>query len=314
MADREAVLANLADLAADFATRTFAEVRDEVVPPRFRGDRDFMLAAVRVNGMALMHAATAFRADREVVIAALGQTGHALYFASAALQDDREVVLAAVRKNGVALGSASAALRGDRELVLAAIGQEGYAFIYASAALQRDREVRLAAVRRAPRVLAFANYFKRQPAELQEDPELRVERAHANPLAVPGTPAPIIFVDAIAVAPDDGVEATVHIASGRAAVLRLPADATVGDVAKDAIKAFEMVGPYAHVHMHGKAVGPFDLDMRLAGAAPEKEGEEAKEEKEEEEQQQQQQAAADTTAGAVDEEMLRAPKMARTSV
>ena len=49
--------------------------------PALRGDRAFVLEAVRRNGLALRWASEALRGDREVVLAAVGQTGGALRWA-----------------------------------------------------------------------------------------------------------------------------------------------------------------------------------------------------------------------------------------
>ena len=126
-----------------------------------------MLAAVRQDGRALVHAWASLRDDSEVVLSAVAQNGFALVHASAALQDNREVVLAAVGQNGCALAHASAALRHDRDAVLAAVRQSGYLLAHASAALRHDKEVVLAAVGQAGTALIYAS------ASLRASPALR---------------------------------------------------------------------------------------------------------------------------------------------
>ena len=110
-----------------------------------RADREFVLAAVTWDGLALEYASKALRADRWVVLAAVTEEGSALQFASKALRADKDVVLAAVTQNGYALEDASVALRADKDVVLAAVTRYSDALMYASNALQADREVVLAA-------------------------------------------------------------------------------------------------------------------------------------------------------------------------
>jgi hypothetical protein len=60
-----------------------------------RADRDFVLAAVARNGLALQCLLPHFRADRDIVLAAVAKNGRALEYASVELRANREVVLAA---------------------------------------------------------------------------------------------------------------------------------------------------------------------------------------------------------------------------
>ena len=60
---------------------------------QLRTDRDFVLMAVRQDGLNLEFAAEEFRADREVVIEAMKHSwGHASRCAAAELQPDPELV------------------------------------------------------------------------------------------------------------------------------------------------------------------------------------------------------------------------------
>ena len=60
-------------------------------------DKELVLGAVSVNGLALERASEGLKADRDVVLAAVRQNGHALQFASEDLQRDRDIMIAAVR-------------------------------------------------------------------------------------------------------------------------------------------------------------------------------------------------------------------------
>ena len=78
-----------------------------------RADRDFVLAAVRVDGVTLQHAAESLKADREVALEAVRTRGGALRFAAEPLKADRGVVLEAVQQNDHALRYAAAPLKAD---------------------------------------------------------------------------------------------------------------------------------------------------------------------------------------------------------
>jgi len=131
-----------------------------------RNDRDFVLAAVKQNGMALKYASANFQADRDFVLAAVKQDGTALVYASAMLRNDRDFVLAAVKQNGMALKYASANFQADRDFVLAAVKQNGQVLRWASANFQADRNVVLAAVKQNGTALVWAS------TGLRADPEV----------------------------------------------------------------------------------------------------------------------------------------------
>ena len=60
-------------------------------------DRDFILEAVKSDGLALKYASDGLKEDHEVVLEAVKSDGLALEYASDGLQQDREVVLEAVK-------------------------------------------------------------------------------------------------------------------------------------------------------------------------------------------------------------------------
>jgi len=113
----------------------------QLVSDDLLGDREVILAAVKVTGAALEYASESLCNDREIVFTAVQTAGYALEYASEALCNDREIVLAAVKENGRALEYASAELKNDREIVLAAVKQQGHALQFASADLRNNREV-----------------------------------------------------------------------------------------------------------------------------------------------------------------------------
>lgn len=60
-----------------------------------KSDHEFMLSAVRCDGLALRYASDNLKSDREIVLAAVRQNYNARSYASKILKDDPEVVSAA---------------------------------------------------------------------------------------------------------------------------------------------------------------------------------------------------------------------------
>jgi hypothetical protein len=77
-------------------------------------------------------------ANKEFMMRAVALIGVALGYASEELKADRDVVLAAVAQKGCALELASADLRDDEEVVRTAIAKQGFGFEYASQRLQAN--------------------------------------------------------------------------------------------------------------------------------------------------------------------------------
>ena len=92
----------------------------EFTDKTLRGDRDILLAAVTVDGMALEHASDAVKADRGVVFAAVQQDGWALKFANDIFRIDKPLVIAAVRQNPKTHLLADVSLRCDPDVRRAA--------------------------------------------------------------------------------------------------------------------------------------------------------------------------------------------------
>ncbi|NDE82119.1 MAG: DUF4116 domain-containing protein [Chlamydiia bacterium] len=82
-------------------------------PNPLTANKEFMMCAVALRGVALEYASEELQADKDVVLAAVAQKGCALEHASAELQDDEEVVLAAVAKRGFGFEYASKRLQTD---------------------------------------------------------------------------------------------------------------------------------------------------------------------------------------------------------
>ena len=103
---------------------TFASVRNWL-------SDEFGLAPVTLE-----YAADELKDNRDFVLARVQANGLALQFASAGLKGDKEIVLAAVRENGLSLKYALEALKSDKEIVLAAVEENASAFEFASGELQ----------------------------------------------------------------------------------------------------------------------------------------------------------------------------------
>lgn len=66
----------------------------------FLDNYEVMLAAVKINGMALQCASTRLRNDPQIVLAAVQNVGFSLYHANERFKDDKEIAVAAVKKSG----------------------------------------------------------------------------------------------------------------------------------------------------------------------------------------------------------------------
>lgn len=155
--------------------------------------RDYMLQAVREDGLFLKNADEKLAADKEIVIEAVRQNGEALKFAHMQLREDKaffmnvlkecskgcavlqyasprlwgdkEVVQEAVKVYGMNLEYAASHLRGDREIVLEAVKNCGLALAYASEALHDDPSIISAAIQADEGALEFAAFQEREQGE-----------------------------------------------------------------------------------------------------------------------------------------------------
>jgi len=58
--------------------------------PGVKANREFVLAAVKRNGLALDYAAKPLKANKEIVLAAVANTGRALRYAAASAKADKK--------------------------------------------------------------------------------------------------------------------------------------------------------------------------------------------------------------------------------
>lgn len=114
----------------------------------FQNDKEVVLVAVKVNGLALEHASKELQQDEDVVLAAVSDEPNALKLLDRKnpLRNDVEIVLAAVSQDGWALEYAGKQAQANPQVVLAAVEENGYAMQYAGPALKNDRGFALRAV------------------------------------------------------------------------------------------------------------------------------------------------------------------------
>eukprot|EP00401_Gymnodinium_catenatum_P050660 CAMPEP_0117608300 /NCGR_PEP_ID=MMETSP0784-20121206/80737_1 /TAXON_ID=39447 /ORGANISM="" /LENGTH=394 /DNA_ID=CAMNT_0005411569 /DNA_START=63 /DNA_END=1247 /DNA_ORIENTATION=+ len=113
-------------------------------PHDILSNKEFILRAVRRNGLALRYASEEMQADKEVVCAAINENPGAFRFAAEEVAGDREVVLRTLARRGIMLGDVAQSLKVDRSVVLVAVRQNA-ALQYASEDLQNDPDLQFEA-------------------------------------------------------------------------------------------------------------------------------------------------------------------------
>ena len=162
----------------------------DCLPQRLAGDKECVLAAVKVNGLLLGDASRELQGDREILFAVVRQNQRALdwseifYLGNGTfeekiifvqevmkevdgawqympqnIREHRAVYLQVMRKHLPEAGTnyLPQGLAGDKECVLAAVKVNGLLLRYASGELKKDEEVNSAAVRQHPLALYFSD-------------------------------------------------------------------------------------------------------------------------------------------------------------
>lgn len=104
-------------LGAEAANNTHHIYDIRSAPPYLLSDRDFVLAAVKQNGMALHYADPKFKKDKSVVLAAVNQNTMAIEYMDPSLKADREIALAWVKQEVWALGYIESSLVNDPNFI-----------------------------------------------------------------------------------------------------------------------------------------------------------------------------------------------------
>ena len=98
---------------------TLDEIKEKI---KSSTDNEYILESLKANEK--------LQGDREVMLAAVKVDGQALYYGSKSIRNDKEIVLEAVKKKGLILKYASYELREDKEIALAAVKQDKRALEY----------------------------------------------------------------------------------------------------------------------------------------------------------------------------------------
>lgn len=157
------------------------------ISPELQADREVVIEALRKGGFScavLDYASPELKGDKEVVQMAISRNPLWLAYASDELRDDGEIVLAAVTRNGNALKYASPRLQGDKDIVLTAIKKDPKAFIYASLELRGDKEIAISAALADRDTSSWHPIAKSISPELQNDPEIMLQLAQKNNIAL----------------------------------------------------------------------------------------------------------------------------------
>ncbi len=132
-------------------------------------DKQFVITAVRMDGLVLMYVSDTLKDSIEVVTTAVRQNGRALAYASTRLRDDKDVVSTAVNNLGIALVYASKTMQNDPEVVTIAVQNYGSAIKYASEELRANKQIALTAIRNDTEAFQYIS------VELQNDPDIILE-------------------------------------------------------------------------------------------------------------------------------------------
>lgn len=124
---------------------------------KLKEDREFMLAIVKQNGLALQHATSNLKKDKEIVMAGILDHSTALYSADIILKKDREFVLAAIKLNSHTFKYVDESLKNDKEFVLEAVKLNGLALKHVSVSQKKDKEIVLVALKQNKKALEFAD-------------------------------------------------------------------------------------------------------------------------------------------------------------
>ena len=147
----------------------------ELVLNHMGKDRDFALAALRINGLLLKYIAQRkdksityknLLEDREVILTAVKNHGSALQYVPDLLKYDPEIVLEAVKNFGNAIKYVKDRFGNDKKLFLVAVANSGSALEHADEILKKDRELVVCALENYGRTLQYAHESLKKDKEL----------------------------------------------------------------------------------------------------------------------------------------------------
>ena len=118
-------------------------------------NKDFILKAVAVNGMALKFAHEDLKNNKDFILKAVAVNGMALKFAHEDLKKNKDFILKAVAVNGMALKFAHEDLKNNKDFILEVVAVNGMALQYTHITL--DEDVILEAIKQNPESLKFVD-------------------------------------------------------------------------------------------------------------------------------------------------------------
>lgn len=133
---------------------------DSFIPDEIRADKEFMLAAAKINPDAISLASKELLADQELLDLYLqnGCSWLGNEDIAAEHKGNKELVLPVIEKDAYYFEYVSAKLKADKDVVMAAVSKEGSALEWASSELQADKEIVLAAVKQDKESIKFASW------------------------------------------------------------------------------------------------------------------------------------------------------------
>ena len=133
---------------------------DSFIPDEIRADKEFMLAAAKINPEAIGLASKELLADQELLELYLQNGCSWLSDENIAAEHkgNKELVLPAIEKDAYYLEYVSAKLKADKDVVMAAVSKQGSALEWASSELQADKEVVLAAIDNDKEAIKYASW------------------------------------------------------------------------------------------------------------------------------------------------------------
>ena len=142
-----------------------------VIPDKFKNDKNFVLKSLKNNGVSLKGVSINFKKDFKIVMTAVKEWGCALEYADQTLQDNEQIVNEAVQSHGMALKFANERFKKNKNIVILAINcskwqSGGLAFQYVDEVFKKDRDICLMAMKQFPANWEFVD------KSLKGDPEI----------------------------------------------------------------------------------------------------------------------------------------------
>jgi hypothetical protein len=110
-------------------------------------DYDFVLKAVKHNGLALQHVSKVFKRDRNIVLEAVKQNGTAFIYINDELKLDREILLESIKNNSKMFHYVPKEFKNNKSFLLEVIQYQSHCFRMFSKIFRDDKDIGLLAVK-----------------------------------------------------------------------------------------------------------------------------------------------------------------------